>query len=423
MNKKLIILLAAAFVFRLILTPLLWHPDLNNHIDWGIRFWEYGPLTFYTENVWNFTWPNQPPATMYMFAIIRKVYEAIFGVLWFVNIKISLFPSNIITFSETQLYPILLKIPAILADLGIAVLIYKFLEMMNKKRFALIGAFVYLANPVIWYNSSVWGQTDSIINFFILLSFYFLFKKRRYLSVFAFLFSLYFKVSLVIFLPIYIIIAIKEKKKIGEYIKATLLSILIIGILTIPFAGGEPFSWLRALYTDKIFGQQLQVITANAFNLWAFTTGISKEISHGLLLGPITYQVWGIILFILAYIPTLVLVKRRGNITDVVWSLSMAAISAFMLLTNMHERYLYPFFPVFTILAVTQKDLFIFYWVISGISLINMYNYWWGPRIEAIVNLLTYNDRIVARMLAFIAFAVFVYLYIRFLRHLKQVKI
>ncbi|KKP31359.1 MAG: hypothetical protein UR21_C0010G0001, partial [Candidatus Woesebacteria bacterium GW2011_GWC2_31_9] len=81
-RSKIFWIFFVAFCFRLILSFLIWHPDLNNHFDWGIRFWQYGPAKFYTENVWNFTWPNQPPGTIYMFAGIRKFFEFIFGIFW-----------------------------------------------------------------------------------------------------------------------------------------------------------------------------------------------------------------------------------------------------------------------------------------------------------------------------------------------------
>src|SRR5688500_15735470 len=110
MKNKLIWLFVAAFIFRAILAFPLWHPDVNNHIDWGIRFFDYGPGRFYApeSNVWSFTWPNQPPGTIYIYAGIRKMFELVFDLLWNINLKIPAFPSGILTYSQDHLYPALL---------------------------------------------------------------------------------------------------------------------------------------------------------------------------------------------------------------------------------------------------------------------------------------------------------------------------
>ena len=56
-----------------------------------------------------------------------------------------------------------------------------------------------------------------------------------------------------------------------------------------------------------------------------------------------------------------------------------------MLLTNMHERYLYPLFAPLTVLvAISEIPLFV-YLLISGISLLNLYHLWWVPRLKPLM--------------------------------------
>ncbi len=169
-SKKLFLIIVCAFLFRFLLAFSAWHIDVNNHVDWGTRFFEYGAAGFYSPeaNVWNFTWPNQPPGSIYIYAGIYKLFGFLFSIVWWLNIKIPIFPSGIVTFFETNLFPALLKLPAILADMGIAILIYKFVELIlgsskKTKKVALFGATLWLINPVIWYNSSLWGQTNSVV--------------------------------------------------------------------------------------------------------------------------------------------------------------------------------------------------------------------------------------------------------------------
>ncbi len=416
-----------AFLGRLILSFIVWHPDLNNHIDWGIRFFEYGPGKFFApeSNVWSYTWPNQPPGTIYMFAGIRKLFEFVFGLFWLINIKIPAFPSIVITFFESNLYPALLKLPSILADIGIAYLIFKIISMMGIKdaeKKGFLGAVIWLVNPIIWYNSAIWGQTDAVINFFALLSFYLLFKKKIVPAILFLVLSFYIKVSLTIFLPIFAVVALRQKYKVLELIKGTVLSLTVIGLVTLPFSKGEPFSWLLNLYQTKVLGQQLQVITANAFNVWATLTGIHEQ-PHTLLLGPLSYQVWGIILFTVSYLPLLYFVWRRQDVKSVVIALVLASFSSWMLLTNMHERYLYPLFPYLTILVSVGMTSNILYWAISLISLLNLYNFWWYPKIDPVVTFLSFGDRLMPRVLGLINFGIFVYIYSSLLKDSKAKKV
>lgn len=160
MKKKILLIFLVALIFRAFLAFVVWHPDLNSNADWGVRFFQYGPARFYApeSNVWNFTWPNQPPGTIYMYAGVRKLFELVFNIFWTINVKIPAFPSVIITLFESNLYPALLKLPAILSDLGIAYLIYKLVRENSKhKERGIIAAAIFLFNPIIWYNSSVWG--------------------------------------------------------------------------------------------------------------------------------------------------------------------------------------------------------------------------------------------------------------------------
>jgi Gpi18-like mannosyltransferase len=406
-------LFLTGFILRFILSFSTWHPDLNNHVDWGIRFWQYGPAFFYKANVWNFTWPNQPPGTMYLFALVRKLFELVFNFFWFINIHVPAFPSNIMIYFQFNLYQEMLKLPAIFCDIGIAYIIYKILsnkDWFKGQNVALYGAALYLFNPAIWYNSSIWGQTDSIINFFAFLSFYLLLKRKLTSSVLFLALSFYIKASLLIFLPIFAIAAFKQKFTILEWTKAIVLTVVVVGVATLPFSKTEPFGWLYKLYVDKVFGQQLEVITANAFNLWAAIAGIHEK-PQTLLLGPLSYQIWGEILFAIFYLPILYFLYKTKQTTSVFWALALSGLASFILLTNMHERYLYPAFPALTILVAQNRKLIWSYFVISAIYVLNLYNFWWYPRIEVFVDILSAMDRLLPRILGFINFVLFLWLY------------
>lgn len=409
-------LLIVAFLFRIILSFITWHPDINNHIDWGIRFWDYGPGKFYTANVWSFDWPNQPPGTALIFAVMRKFYEGVFALFWWLNITIPLFPSNLMLFFEERLYPAFLKLPGVLADLGIGFLIYKYFIDQKKVQQGIIGAGIFLFNPVVWYNSSLWGQTDSIVNLFGLLSILSLIKKRIVLALVFIGLSLFIKASLIVLLPIIFIILAGQKYSFSDWKRAILVVLIVLGILTLPFSQGEPFSWLFWLYQQKIFGNRLELITANAFNFWAFLTGIHAR-SHELLLGPLPFKTWGSILFGATLIPILILLLKKQNKDTILWSSFLVLFSSFIFLTGTHERYLYPVFPILTILAVKNVKTFVFLVLLSAIHLLNLYNFWWYPRVEWLVLVLSTGDRFLPRLLGLATTLIFLRIYFRFLRN------
>ncbi len=399
MNRKLVLVFLTALLLRLVLSPLFWHPDVTNHLDWGIRFFEYGIDKIYApeSNVWSFTWPNQPPGTMLIFAFIRKFYELVFGFLWNINVSIPSFPSVIITLAQSYLYQVFVKLPAILSDLGIAYLIYLFVEKFNKKS-AIWAAAAFLFNPVIWYNSSVWGQTDAVVNFLFLLGFWLLLKKRLFYSMIFVCLCLFVKISLAIFLPIFIIFLIRQKFSWSKILFSGLLSFVIIMLITLPFSGGNnPTPWLYEIYKTKVMTNQLQVITANAFNIWISLTGIAEK-PHTLFLGPLTYQSWGVLLFGASIIPVFVMLWKKPTELAAIWGFFIIAFSSWLLLTNMHERYLYPAFPFLTILAFKYKKMLPVLFGLSALNLLNLYNLWWTPLIPFVKNIMSYSDFLLARV-------------------------
>lgn len=419
--RKFAYLLLVALVLRLVFAffPEQIHTDLRNSIDWGTRFWEYGPKYYYQANVWSFDWPNQPPGTVILYAAIRKVYEAVFAFFWFINIKVPAFPSNLMFYFEKHLINYVAKLPSIISDFGIAFLIFKFVKEQFDEKKAQIAALFFLFNPVIWYNSVIWGQYDSVNNFLVLLSFYLLMRKKLASAGIAFLISIYVKMSLLIFTPIFFIVAIRQKYKHSEYIKAISFNILVFLLIFIPFSDKNVFVWVYELYSARVSVEQLQLITANSFNLWVAVAGIHR-LSHDILLGPLSYKLWGIILFTLGYIPAVIIVIKSQTVKSVLWSLSIIAISSFMLLTNMHERYLYPFFVVFAVIAFSNRKMVIYYVLFSMINIFNLYNFWWVPRINPLMHFLSFSDRLMPRILGMVSFIAYVYLYRDFARYLKS---
>ena len=69
----------------------------------------------------------------------------------------------------------LIKLPSMLADLAIGYLLYRLVlswrrPHLDAQRLALLAAALYVLNPVTWYDSAIWGQTDAVGSLVLLLT-------------------------------------------------------------------------------------------------------------------------------------------------------------------------------------------------------------------------------------------------------------
>ena len=173
-------LLLFAFVLRLLFVYFQYSGDIGNHLAWGRGALE-GTLGFFHKSFPGFNQPNYPPITILLFSLSAWFYQFMQTLVISINQAVLLFPSKIVPLMETlNMQAAFIKLPAILADLGIGWLIYK-LAPVKKKSSRLIASSLYLLNPAVIYISTVWGQIESIPIFFTLLSLYIL-KKNYYLS-------------------------------------------------------------------------------------------------------------------------------------------------------------------------------------------------------------------------------------------------
>ncbi len=412
-------ILLSAFVLRIILVFISQsHPDILNHVDWGNRLLELGPYKFYENIFWGVSWPNQPFASMYLFALIKLVRDLIFNIFLFLNNQFSLFPSFVIPVLEQNLQIWLLKLPFILADLGIAFFVYKFLTE-RKNKHALLAAIMFLFNPIVIYNSTIWGQTDSLINLLILAGFYFVYKKHYFLGIFLTLISFTFKLSLIIYLPLFLILLWKRRNDWKKILFSFLFTFVTIVLLAWPFSiYPNPLKWLLYLYQNRVLPRQGNMLNGNAFNSWFILYGPDFSLSDSLpLLGiaakKISYAFTIIVLFFI-YLKIFI---RKSTSTDFIFALFLTAFTAFLFLTNMHERYLYPIFPLFSLLIFLIPKYFNLKHlvIISFIHLLNLYNLWFYPLITPLKSILIFSDFLVCKILSIILLVYYVkYLYAYF---------
>ena len=405
--KKLTLtkILLAALSIRILLIPLSFHGDLNNNAFWGMYAEEFGLRGFYDWlNFRDHARPDYPPLAMIMFFLIRVLWRIIFNFLWTLNVNISLFPSNLIPWFEKEGYLSLIKLPGVFCDLGIGYIIFKYLKGVKSESTAKIYSSLFLFNPAVIYLSASWGQLESIVGFFGLVSALLIIKLKYISSFLSFFISVMIKVTM---LPSSIILLGSAlKTRIGKRevltIGATFLGLMLV--INYIFIGVRPVSWLIFTYVKKFIpgAVTLPFINLNAFNFWGILFGLSPYLDSKLFLGiSLYYWAWTIAVAFFA----LVFYKFiKGS--EIFFSLLILFFAAFMFMPRVHERYLYPVFVFFPIVLAYRKNLLRYFYLLSAIFFINLYHFWWFPRVNYLVYFL--DLEIVERLLSVVNLTLFV---------------
>ncbi len=335
-------LLLTSFLLRLFLTPFgTLELDFNSFVGWSQRLVEVGPAQFYE------AWSDYLPGYLY--------------VLWGLGVLGNILPS----LPQLLLY----KLPAILADVATGALIFFAVSRFNKK-LAIPAAALYLFNPAVFANSTLWGQIDGITVFLALSSIFFA-KRLPFLSAVALGAGALVKPQAGFIAPIVAVLLWKTyglKKTIGYAI----FSLLIFLGGFVPFAHDVPFI---SFVMERLgaTASQYPYSSINAFNFWALITGLWKPDGGGLQIGGIVVTVT-ILSLLLRYWWV-----RQERSKTIIWLVTaLWFVVSFLFLTRMHERHLLPTLAPLAIAAAEFPLLLLPYAILSATYLANLrYSFVW----------------------------------------------
>jgi len=296
----LLIILVLGFLVRILLSReglVEMIGDIRPFSEWGDKFWLLGPRNFYFSDDWFYTFPTYPPLSSLMYAGINWLYRHFYILVEIRNVIPVIPPSFLISFSEIVPkdpfmywygYYLLLKLPAIIADLAISLLIYKIIiDVTRDRKKALIGLIVYLFNPITIFLSGVWGQTESLVAFFGFLAFVLAFYKKTALSIPAFLISLYIKPIWIVLVPLYLFLLYLYRPKFSQLFLGIVLALTIVVISTIPFSGKEIIGFTKSI----VVGNMLPTVkgtaraSVSAFNFHTIFLKIDRSFDSDRTLG------------------------------------------------------------------------------------------------------------------------------------------
>lgn len=293
----------------------------------------------------------------------------------------------------------LLKLPAITADLALALLLGWAGTRWFGHRVGLAAAALWLFVPVSWYDSALWGQVDSVGTFVLVASLMLLVERRHapalVLAVVAALIKPQLAIGLGVVLPVLVrrelLVERRPARFLGEVAAAVTIGVAVVvpfdlSVMAAPSLAAVPvlgdLAGLVGLFVRA--GGEFRVLTANAFNAWALVGDPSLASSIGgggaswtadslvVAVGLPAVTVGAVLLVGIGVVVALGLLRRDG-IVPILLGGSILALAFFAVPTRVHERYLVPFFGISALLAARSAVWAASYIVLGILNAINLH--------------------------------------------------
>lgn len=315
--------------------------DIQYWSDWSIKLAEVGPGGFYglTERT------DYMPGYLY--------------ILWLLGSLKNIFLID----QQTFLY--LLKVPGIVAEVLISVIIYFYFSNYSYKLKNLASGAILL-NPALIFNSAIWGQIDSILTLMMLFTITFISQNKFLLS------SLFLSLSFLVkpqTLSIILIPALALVKNLSSrnIIKLIIPPVVVIYLVSLPFFPDNTLVNLFNLLNNT--ANQYAYNSLSAFNFWGLM-GFWQD-DNQLLLG-LSFKNWGILALGIYWI--IILYFYFKNKLSFFTLATLATLGFYFLPTRVHERYLYPALVFLIITSIQFKNMKVFYLslILSLFHLLNL---------------------------------------------------
>ena len=348
-NKyTLFYILLSGFLIRIIASLCYpGHPtDIACFNAWSNFLTTEGFASFYTSDMF----ADYPPGYMYILYIVG-------------------FLKNIFSYNSIFAYSVL-KLPAMLADILCAVIIYKLAEkkLGNKIKYLITGFFLF--NPAVILNSAVWGQVDSVFTLFVLLMFVAILEKRMILSYFIFALSIFMKPQALFYAPV-LGFAIIENVFLDNYSNKKVIKNLLGGIsaILILFILAKPFGISNVISQYISTLESYNFVTVNAYNFWG-ALGLNWTPSNYI------YSILGYLSIAITVVLSAFIYFKSEKDNRLFITSAFICLSVFMFSIKMHERYAFPaivFLLCSFAVSFKKKEMY-FYIATSALQFLNAFH-------------------------------------------------
>ena len=263
------------------------------------------------------------------------------------------------TSGGSLLHTILIKMPAMLAECSLGILIYYFSkDKIGKASAFFLSCFMFLS-PAWVMDSSMWGQVDALYSLFIAISFILLFREKQIISALFFTMACLFKAQTLFVAPIfgmYYLLPMADKEKRRNALKTFLLSlgagVVLFTLLVLPFKEKMTDIWIVDFF-NRIMAVKPQN-TNGAFNLFGLVGGNCIPDTESFLF--LTYRAWGYIFIGLICLASVFLcIKAKDKKMEFLLA-SFCVASIFFLAHTMNERYILPALALLPFAYAQNKD-------------------------------------------------------------------
>lgn len=337
-QRALALLLLAGLLLRLLAMSWPAFPiDMNAWIGWGERMLQVGPGSFYSESVF----ADYAPGYLY--------------VTWLV----AAFKNAVLPGTGVAPYHVIYRLIPIAFDLLTAVLIARVVaaglrhvqpdDPQLARSAALLAAACHALNPAIIFNSATWGQIDGVFTFFALLALDLLLRGRAEWAVCSYVVAFLIKPQSVSLAPV-IGLVLLLRYPVQRWLWAAAAGLSLAYALMLPFFGLRAFPRLVALLQGSV--EVYPYTSLFTYNLWGIY-GFWRDDRVASSFGP-TLRTLGTLLYLLGLVyGSAVLAWRlwrtRDDLATVYIGATYFTFLPVMVLTRMHERYLYPVLPLLLI--------------------------------------------------------------------------
>lgn len=243
---------------------------------------------------------------------------------------------------HSYLFALMLKLPAIIGDLVLALLLLHFLNQKSPasaRRLFLIALF----HPVLWTISAIWGQVDVLPVIFLVLMLLALEKKNPLLATFWFTVACLIKLQSAALFPLLLLAWFTQSEarpRFGPlFARVFVIVATTVTALNLPFlATGQ---WLTLLHQTFGVVGRYPYLSMNAWNLWWLLP--NHRILDTNTFAGLPLVSWGMVFYLIAVV---VIIKKGRPFSSWqrLWgTASLLILAFFLLLTEMHERYAFPF--------------------------------------------------------------------------------
>lgn len=339
------ILLAVGLVIRLALALLPgFGIDVGTFQAWAYDLANTGPNDFYRPGLF----ADYAPGYLYVLYFLGELNKQF-------------------TFTPDQ-YSFVIKLPSIAADLASAYLIYRLLD--DQRAHVRLGAVaLYVLFPASLLIGAVWGQVDSLLAFFVLLSIYFLRRGQPIAGGVAYVVAFLVKPQAIAALPFLAFWVLRNYPP-RVWVQVSVVSTIAGLAIITPFFEESPWE----LY--DVLNESAGVYPFSAFHSYNFWAIFHYNQSDSVEFLALTHQIWGFILYGASTGIILYSMRRSEGTGALCLGTSLCMLAFYMFVTRMHERYVFGFFLPFLVACVYYRSAVLWstFAVIASVHFLNLYH-------------------------------------------------